>query len=262
MPLTSDPRASQQLDTSALLGRFKRILRTAVRSFRPRAADAPPTSGNSMRAGLARAAARGTPIATVIDVGASDGRWTRQAQEFFPSAGCLMMEAQTLHAPRLRETCAQLPNCAMELAVAGPRDGQIHFDATDPFGGVADWNATGAADVLLPMRSIDSIVAERQLAGPFLIKLDTHGFEAPILEGAVETLRSTSLLIVEAYNFQLKPGDSTCLRFHELCAWIEARGFRCIDLCDASRRSDHVLWQMDLFFAPRTAHEFARETFD
>jgi hypothetical protein len=35
-----------------------------------------------------------------------------------------------------------------------------------------------------------------QLKGPFLIKLDTHGFEVPILRGAPATLLQTEGLIV------------------------------------------------------------------
>ena len=51
--------------------------------------------------------------------------------------------------------------------------------------------------------------------------------EMPVLEGAARTLAQANLLIIEAYNFTLLPG---CLRFHELCAWLEPRGFRCCDL--------------------------------
>jgi len=107
------------------------------------------------------------------------------------------------------------------------------------------------------MRSIDSLVAERGLPPPFLVKLDTHGFEAPILAGAAETLRRAELLVIEAYNFRLTP---ECLRFHELIAYLEQRGFRCLDICEVSRRADGVLWQMDLFFARGDRSQFAGAT--
>lgn len=216
------------------------------------------TAGSSMRAGLARAAARGLRVASVIDVGASDGRWTRAALESFPAAAYLLLEAQSLHESALRRLRRAHFNTDYELSVAGPRDGSIHFDASDPFGGAAGEQPAGATDVLLPMRSIDSLVAERGLKPPFLIKLDTHGFETAILDGATTTLTQTALLIVETYNFKLNPADPHCLRFHEFCAWIEQRGMRCIDMCDVSRRpADQVLWQMDMFFAPSSDASFA-----
>jgi hypothetical protein len=76
----------------------------------------------------------------------------------------------------------------------------------------------------------------------------------PVLEGASAVLQRTELLIIEAYNFTLTPG---CLRFHELCAWLESRGFRCCDLADPMRRpADGALWQMDLAFAPSSSPLF------
>lgn len=236
------------------------LIRRAVDRVRPCGAKrggGAPLDSSSMRGGLARAAGRRTEVGTIIDVGASDGRWSRMASEFFPRARFLMIEAQTLHAGALRRTCAALPDAEFEPVAAGPRDGVIHFDSQDPFGGVASEAPTGAADALLPMRSIDSLVAQRSLRPPFLIKLDTHGFETPILAGAAQAMTRTQLLIVEAYNFNLNPADPGCLRFHELCAWVEQRGLRCIDICDVSRRpADRVLWQMDLFFAPASGRAF------
>lgn len=258
-----EPVAKGRAERPLLLDTIRKLLKSAVQPFRPERPATNPTSGNSMRAGLARAAARATEVATVIDVGASDGSWTRLALEAFPNAQYLLFEAQALHKPALERLCAEHTNCDIELSVAGPRDGTVHFDAGDPFGGAAGWESTGVRDVILPMRSIDSAVAARSLGGPFLIKLDTHGFETAILDGAAEVLKRTNLLIVEAYNFQLNSNDPACLRFHELCHWIEDRGLRCIDMCDVSRRpGDQVLWQMDLFFAPLTDPVFSRARYE
>lgn len=109
------------------------------------------------------------------------------------------------------------------------------------------------------MTTVDAEVARLSLAGPFLLKLDTHGFEIPIFEGAASTLDQTSLLIVEAYNFELRPG---ALRFHELCTYLGGRGFRPLDVVDVMRRpGDDVLWQFDLFFARNDSREFASSAF-
>jgi len=106
---------------------------------------------------------------------------------------------------------------------------------------------TSDALLKLPVVTIDSVVTQNKLSPPFFLKLDTHGFEKPILEGAIQTLRDTSLIVVEVYNFEIA---SNSLRFHEMCQYLENKGFRCIDMCDPLFRSkDGVLWQMDLFFA-------------
>jgi hypothetical protein len=56
------------------------------------------------------------------------------------------------------------------------------------------------------------------------------------------------MLVIEAYNFTLCPG---ALRFHELCFFLESRGFRCADMFDLMVRPlDDTFWQMDLVFLP------------
>ena len=67
---------------------------------------------------------------------------------------------------------------------------------------------------LSSMTTVDAEVERAGLEGPFMLKLDTHGFEAPILAGAASTIRETSIAVVEAYNFEMQPG---AMRFHQLC---------------------------------------------
>jgi FkbM family methyltransferase len=186
-------------------------------------------------------------IATIIDVGASNGIWFVKARRFFPASNALLIEAQAdPHEPDLQRLRDQDPRIDFVIAAAGNGEGSVHFDSTNAFGGAASAEAFEANDVVVQMTSIDIEVAQRGLSGPFLIKLDTHGFEKEILEGADQTLASTQALIIEAYNFELRPG---VMRFHELCAFLGQRGFRCIDMADPMRRpADGVLWQMDLVF--------------
>lgn len=197
--------------------------------------------------GVLRRLAPGHPIRTLVDVGASNGRWSIMASRHFPEARYLLLEAQVAaHEAALLELHARRPEMEPVLAAAGPKEGKIHFDASDPLGGMASEQPFPGGSIEVPMTTIDAEVARRGMSGPFLIKLDTHGFEVPILEGAARTLEETAILVVEAYNFNL---SATSLRFPQMSAWVEQRGFRCIDMADLLYRPrDGALWQMDLFF--------------
>lgn len=208
---------------------------------------------------LARTSVNAPAIGTWIDVGASDGSWSIRARRHFPHARFVLFEPLVERQPALAALRAR-HGFEIVSSAAGAVPGEIAF-AVDPAldgSGVAPPNATTTRRV--PVEAIDDVVAMRGLPGPFALKLDTHGYEISVLEGAARTLATTELLVIEAYNFTLVPG---CLRFHELCAWLEARGFRCCDLADPMRRPrDGVLWQMDLAFAPATSPLFAATTYD
>lgn len=214
----------------------------------------------SLRATMARVRRDLPGVCTVIDVGASNGCWSQKVSRFFPEARFFLVEAQQAHEQGLRRAKARNPRFDFTLCAAGDRDGEIYFDASGLFGGLASPTPLAGNCVTVPVRRIDSLVREWKLAPPFVIKLDTHGFEVPILDGALETLQQTALIVVEAYNFTLTP-DS--LRFHEMCSWLEARGFRCIDLCEPMHRpKDGAFWQVDLFFVPTGRAEFASNSYE
>ncbi len=193
---------------------------------------------------------RDISVATVIDVGASDGRWSGEVMHFFPDARYLLIEAQEkAHGAGLQKFKAMHPNVEYELCAAGNREGEIFFGASDPLGGQASEIPYARNNIRVRMRMVDDLVRQYNMPGPYLLKLDMHGFEVAILEGARETMAQAGMLIVEAYNFTLCPG---ALRFHELCAYLEERGFRCGDVFDLIvRPQDEAFWQMDMVFLPR-----------
>lgn len=211
----------------------------------------------SMAKGLARLASRNLPIQTIIDVGASNGCWTRLAQQSFPDTHYLLIEANKVHEPELKAFRDAQAKVDFVLAAASDQPGEVYFDDRDPDGGLAS-KACGENSKPTPATSIDHEIASRELPVGYLIKLDTHGYELPILAGAEKTLSQTQALIIEAYNFQLTDNS---LRFHELVAWLEERGFRVADLVDVAHRpKDQLLWQMDLFFVRNNLPGFASNT--
>ena len=210
--------------------------------------------------GLFRALhARKHQFRTVIDIGASNGSWSEELMRYFPDRQYLLVEAQAIHEPALRDYCARHSNAQYVLAAAGERAGKIYFETSDdPFGGAAA-AGPGSGRVEVPVVNLDDEIAARKLPGPYLLKFDTHGYELPILRGATATLANTEVIVMECYNFRISP---ECLTFPEMCAWLGSRGFRCIDLADPLHRPhDDSFWQMDLVFVRQDRPEFSYDRY-
>jgi FkbM family methyltransferase len=206
-----------------------------------------------------RLASRNHVFNTVVDVGAAVGGWSANFAEVIPGKSHLLVEANAIHEPALLACCKGRQNWGYVLKACGREPGHVFFDGSDPFGGVASDIPTDSASQRIEVTSIDHEIGRLGLKGPFLIKLDTHGYEVPILEGASEVLSSTELLVVEVYNFELHNG---CLRFWEICRWMQDRGFVPIDLFDVLYRpKDGALWQFDLVFVRENAAAFASNAY-
>ena len=186
-------------------------------------------------------------FATVVDVGASNGMWTREVIQRFPDRDYFLVEARREHEPALAAFAAENPRVRYTICAAADQPGNAHFHAGDLFGGLAAHTAFSEHDVVVPARTLDEIAATHALVAPYFLKLDTHGFEEQILAGATDVLAHTSLVVIEAYNHRMGHGN---LLFDELCAFMRARGFRCLDFFDPLYRPhDASFWQADLAFA-------------
>ncbi len=187
-------------------------------------------------------------INTIVDVGASDGRWSEGVRACWPNANYLLIEAQDIHRSALAAYASSRPRTFVVNAAASEHVGQIHFDTSNPFGGEASAAPFVSHNATLPCTTIDTELEQRGLPGPYLIKLDTHGHEREILRGAERGLGNAGLVVIEAYNFA-KPNR---MYFWQLCALMEERGFRTAGLAEPLMTVEGVLWQMDLCFMPRT----------
>lgn len=209
----------------------------------------------SMRGAMKSLADKGLPIGSIVDIGASDGHWAEMAIEFFPHINYLLIEAQAVHQEKLEAFIKKYPNSQYCLSAAGDKVGKIFFDAGNPFGGQASYKPYEQNNIEVMVTTVDIEVAQRGLSGPFLLKLDTHGFEVQILAGANEVLRNTQVIVIECYVQYLTENSLT---FNEMCSYLDNFGFRCIDAVDFEWRPfDNTLWQMDLVFIRKDRVEFA-----
>ena len=202
--------------------------------------------GLSYSNALMRLKTRGLRFGTIIDVGAAKGAWAKLARQVWPDSGIHMVEAKPLWERDLKALCEADDKVSYSLVGASNKEGSGHFMITeDPFGGAVTWHAsqTTLETLDIPVVRLDALAMRLRLHGPYLIKLDTHGTEVDILEGAEGILSETNALCIETYTMI---GQK---RFPELSMHLDELGFMPVDIVEPLYRPrDKVLWQIDIVY--------------
>ncbi len=214
-----------------------------------------------METGMLRAKNKsGISPAAIIDLGAAEGTWTIKAEKIWPDANFILFEPLEERQGNLNALSERNPKIKPVFAAAGSKKGTVKFVVSDDLDGSGIYDAEkdgGNREVNLT--TIDDEMIDMGINGPFIIKFDTHGFEVPILEGAMETLKKTELVIMECYGFRI---SENCLLFPEMCQHMERLGFRLADVINVVRRpGDELFWQCDAFFMPVTNTAFSNNRY-
>jgi FkbM family methyltransferase len=207
---------------------------------------------------LRRARSYGVIPQQIVDIGASDGIWTRECLQVFPESRYLLIDPLPVHAPALTALAAKHPNLRCWQGALGSAPGvfdllehgdQSSFFASDSF--------AARTKRQVEVRTLDSFLDTGDLQPPDFIKADVQGFELAVLRGATACLETTRLLLLEVSYRRIYKDLPLA---HELIAFVGDRGFRIYDICTYSGRpSDGELTQSDILFAPEGSPLFADE---
>lgn len=211
----------------------------------------------TMDGALARAKLRGCNPSTILDVGAAQGRWTAMAKRSWADAHYVLFEPLQERKGMLDAFARQTNNVEIIDKGVGEGETEIEFYITP------DLDGSGVAHVgsylekrRIKTTSLDIEANSHHWKGPYLIKLDTHGHEVPILKGATRVLADTEMIIIECYGFQIAP-DSLLLG--EMIANLDQLGFRLIDIVDICHRPrDLSFWQCDAVFVRKNHPCFSK----
>lgn len=201
-------------------------------------------------------------VDAVLDVGANDGGYASSLRQGGYTGAIVSFEplseahAALLQAAQDDPLWQVAPRCALgshagelQINVAGNSKSssllpmmQSHVDA-------APYSAVVATEPV-PVRRLDDLdlPAFTAAENPFL-KIDTQGYEMPVLEGAVQSLQHCVGVQAELSLLPLYEGQAL---YRDVIAWLEARGFELWSLIPGF--SDPVSGrqlQMDgIFFRP------------
>ena len=213
---------------------------------------------NSMEAGLRRISDKLT-INTIIDIGAAAGTWTEKCLTIWKDANYVLfepLEERVQNLKILKDKNIQT-NITHIKAAAGNENRKISFSISDDLDGSGIYGAGTLREV--DLFRVDDVLLNSSNTGPYILKLDTHGFEIPIFEGATKVLKNTVLIIVEVYGFYVAPNS---LLFWEICQYLDAKGFRLFDIVDPMRRPiDEAFWQCDAFFIKKDSFLFNNNSY-
>jgi FkbM family methyltransferase len=161
----------------------------------------------------------------IYDIGSCVLHWTRSAKKIFPDAKYILFDAW--------EPAEELyTGYDYHIGVLGDRERDVTFYQNDdmPFGNsyyreIATSIFPESTGRTKRMSSLDKIVKERGFPPPDLIKIDVQGAERDVIQGAIETIKNTSYMIVEMQHTEY---NKDAPHYHETGAWIESMGWKCI----------------------------------
>ncbi|MFH1922002.1 MAG: FkbM family methyltransferase [Planctomycetota bacterium] len=206
---------------------------------------------------LEKAGAVGIVPDQVVDIGASNGAWTRQCLRLLPNARYFLVDPLVENRQSLETLSAEHPKVSHWTGALGREPGHLDFfvHGTQSSFLHSEFSGDGTNTRRIEVRTLDSFLEDGELAPPQLMKADVQGFELDVLRGATECLRSTELVMLEV-SYQAIYENAPLA--HEVIAAMGHWGFRIFDVCTyVQRLRDGALMQSDILFARDGSQLFA-----
>lgn len=215
-----------------------------------------------MGASLANLRRNGFLPASILDVGAYQGDWSRMARLIYPQVPICMLEANREKEQLLSATAREIGTAEYRIALLGAcpsESAAFHIRGTGS-SVLPENTATPCATAHLPMTTLDHVLgAGKHWPAPYFLKLDVQGFELEVLRGGEEALRNTEAALLEVSLLEYNQGAPL---FAEVVAFMAARDFVVYDVCGFFRReTDQALYRIVTLFVHASSSLRSRKRF-
>lgn len=177
---------------------------------------------------------QGLQPSTIIDVGANVGQFSVASSHLFKNVQIYGFEPVPESFEKLSKNVSKLDRVTIHALALGEQAGHIVFHVNSHSHSssalpltkhhlMAFPHAKEDKVITVPVTTLDNISNELNLVSPVLLKLDVQGYEANVLKGAVETLKSVDYVLLEA---SFKPMYEGELLFTEIVELMQDYGFK------------------------------------
>lgn len=207
---------------------------------------------------------RGFEFHTLYDVGASIGNWSLSAQACLPAAQIEMFEPLAGRFAEIdkRAKHGEVVNGTLHNIALSNETGETEIKILGGCGAgssilVLESDRRKNIEIIrCPIWKLDEYIDKHDLPQPDFIKIDAQAGELKILEGARNTLKNCTFLLLEVWARRVY-GPETPL-FQELAHFLDGQNFVMYDMFieDHGRDADGTLRYFDALFINRTRSPF------
>jgi FkbM family methyltransferase len=196
---------------------------------------------------LSRLNSLGFKPKVVFDVGAYKGEFADYCLEEWPEAILFAFEGLPDKIALLETKYSERVKVVPAL-VGKENIAEVEFFADETASSVlySEEVYTKKKSVKQRMISLDSFIDLSGCLPPSLLKIDTQGFEFPIIQGCEKYIEEIEVLIIETNFLEVYHGSANA---SEVINYLYQRGFVIYDVCEIHRRPlDNALFQVDFMF--------------
>jgi FkbM family methyltransferase len=177
----------------------------------------------------------GRTFATIIDIGANEGQFSSIARRIWPDAKLIAFEPlPDIYDRLVANFSADRQFEGVNVALASDSGVVKMFRSASSLSSSIlpmaethkkEWPHTSSGEYLqVEMVKLDDWVREREShhSHPVLIKIDVQGYEAEVIAGGRETIKSAALVLIEVSYHELYVGQPLFSKIHEM---MEELGF-------------------------------------
>lgn len=176
---------------------------------------------------------QGIRPSTVVDAGANKGQFTVAARQLLRPERIYAFEPLPDIGAELARHCAGYPEVEVHHMALGARPGEaaLHVNRHSQSSSLlplrerhlaAFPDAHELSEVVVKVGRLDEALTGVSLVAPVLLKIDTQGYEADVLEGATGVLDRLDYVVLETSFTPLYEGERT---FREILGLMESLSF-------------------------------------
>lgn len=213
------------------------------------------------RVSLGRLKILGFTPELIFDVGAYHGDFTQLCLDLWPNSKIIAFEALPEKIDLLKTKFTNKNVKIVEGIVGDESRDNVNYFADETSSSVLESQEfTPKKRLKQKMITLDEFTSQNVLNAPDFLKIDTQGYEYPILKGIEKNLKSIKVILLELNFIEVYHRVKLA---HEVIHYMNNNGFVIYDICEIHRRPlDMALFQIDFIFIKQHSHLRADKRWD